>query len=76
MKIVRRLDGESRARRKSVVNKPLEGSVQSTWNPSGADERSRGYGSASLAEVLGIRQAQFEVPAACACQGTIDRLRH
>ena len=34
----------------------------------------RGYGSASLAEVLN-RQAQLDVPAACASQG-VDRLRN
>ena len=59
--------------------KSLGDSAQNIRTPpislSGADGGSRGYGSASLAEVL-IRQAQLEVPAACVSQGVIEHLRN
>ena len=75
-------EGDSEAERVhsdegTAVDKTLTASVQNTRDPfgnlSGAFGGSRGYGSASFAEVLN-RKAQLEVPAACASQGVIERL--
>ena len=58
-----------------MIAKPLKGSAQEFQNDSGVEKSSRGYGSASPLEALKFGQAQLKVPAACASQRAIDRLR-
>ena len=60
---------------RSRVEKPPKGSSRTSRIDSGVDKGLRGYGSASLQEVIELRRTQLEVPAACASQGAIDNLR-
>ena len=59
---------------RSTIAKLLRGSPQKDPNDFGGEKSPRGCGSARLLAALRFRQAQLEVPAACASQGAMDSL--